>query len=60
MELTRIELVTTQCHCVVIPLHHSPKFAESEFDPVLHVIPSGKTGPIAFQVINVYSKVLFH
>jgi len=26
----------------------------------LHVIPSGKTGPIAFQVINVYSKVLFH
>ena len=24
VELTRIELVTSQCHCDVIPLHHSP------------------------------------
>ena len=24
VELTRIELVTAQCHCAVIPLHYSP------------------------------------
>ena len=33
VELTRIELVTSQCHCDVIPLHHSPKFCEAKFDP---------------------------
>ena len=25
VEPTRIELVTAQCHCAVIPLHHGPK-----------------------------------
>ena len=33
VELTRIELVITQCHCVVIPLHYSPKICEANFDP---------------------------
>jgi hypothetical protein len=28
VELTRIELVTSQCHCDVIPLHHSPNYSD--------------------------------